>query len=156
VGVREIQTRTIKPQSGRGRPNCLPFPNGSLVRVFHYHLSFHQERERPTPTLSPRIGGCSLRRAEKSAGEEQITMSNKELSLQALKAVRDLRNLKRTLLPEEPSTEDKVKMIIGVDYDHMRYQGSGAPVPKKEMERLLALREADFPVNYVSCVDSSL
>ena len=56
------------------------------------------------------------------------------IAIQALAAVRAIR---ATFQPEENPCDDNVKMIVGIDLDHMKYK-DGTLVPRKEVDRIMA------------------
>jgi len=100
----------LAKERGQGGEVAEETPNASLPDTRH-----------PIPDTLPSPGKISYLRT----------------ALQALAAVRSLMGLKHTIFPEDPYYDDNVKMLVGVDLDHMKYK-DGTPVPRKEVDRILA------------------
>jgi hypothetical protein len=57
----------------------------------------------------------------------------------AIKALADIRAIWKLQQPERPGMDpdfEQIKMLIGIDYDHMRNQ-DGVPVPRKVIDKLM-------------------
>ena len=90
-------------------------------------------------------GAAKRGQAEELGGRAGVPTKPKEgksaflrIAIQALAAVRAIR---ATFQPEQNPCDDNVKMIVGIDLDHMKYK-NGDPVQRAEVDRLIALNNA--------------